>query len=107
MAYEISEEERLRRKLYKLFNIVHEEYLVTYKLMYIYNWVVPAVGEDKALAMIKGLHKAERSESNLQAIDKLYLKAEHIALLAAGRYAPREAHAPIPRDEYVLGWRID
>lgn len=75
--------------------------------MYIYKWVVPVAGKEKALEMIRGLHKAERSDSNLQAIDKLYLKAEHIALLAAGRYAPRDAHTPIPRDEYVLGWRIE
>jgi hypothetical protein len=106
MAYRISDEERLRRQLYGLFGIIHQEYLITYKLLYIYKWVEPVAGKE-TLAKIKQLRKNAYAGNNLAVIDKLYLQAEHIALLAAGRYAPQEAHAPIPSDEYVLGWRIE
>src|SRR6185437_2494635 len=101
MAYEISEEEMLRRKLYRLFNIQKQEYLITYKLFYIYEFVSKE-GVDP-LVILKEMRRASRRESNLATIDALYFYTEHQRLLRSGVYAPQGAKTPMNYEAHHYG----
>jgi hypothetical protein len=104
MAYEISEQEMLRRKLYRLFNIQKQEYLVTYKLFYIYKFVHED-GSDP-LIILKEMRRTSRRESNLATIDALYSYIEHQRLLKSGLYAPQGAKTPLNYETHHYGWRL-
>lgn len=93
-----------RRKLYRLFRITDESYITTVQLFYVYDRVYAQAGEN-TLVVLQALRKLSRRHSNLETLDALYRTFTDMQYALNGRYAPREAKAPLA-DGYMPGWRL-
>jgi hypothetical protein len=94
----------LVKKLYRVFYLQNEQYLITYKLLYIYNSL--PTPETERLEALKRLRREYRRYSNDHIIDRLYARAEHEKLLAGGRYAPPLSRPPTQERQYIRGWKL-
>lgn len=98
-------EDILTRRLYGVFRIPEETYIVTVKLLVIYEWIEPQLdGKEDAAAVLKRLRSELKRMSNVRKVDALYRMAEHEKLLRNGRYAPSNAKPPARRQDYISGW---
>src|SRR5690242_19970333 len=95
--------EEALRLLYGVFRIPDEDYIVTVKLLCIYDWVAPEAGDEVYKRLAKMRSELKRM-SNQRKIDMLYRMAEHQALLRNNRSAPKEARPPTKRQDYISGW---
>lgn len=100
-----SEEELLIRKLYCIFRIANEQYIVTYKLLYIYRALEPT-DITSGLEELKSLRKQLKLRDNLSTINRLYALVEHERLQRNGRYAPPGAKPPQKEPQYLKGWKL-
>jgi hypothetical protein len=94
----------LVKKLYRVFYLQTEQYLITYKLLYIYNSL--EAPEAERLETLKKLRRDFRRYSNSRIVDRLYARAEHEKLLAGGRYAPPSERPPMQEQQYIRGWKL-
>lgn len=96
--------EIIRQRLYRVFRIREEDYIVTVKLFYIYKWIEPRTGND-AFEILGILRKATRGISNLEKINGLYHAVKMIGLKENGYMSAAKA-APMNRNQYVAGWHL-
>lgn len=89
--------------LYSVFRLPDESYIVTVKLLYIYDWVEPEEHE-ATLEKLKQMRAALKRMSNQRKVDMIYRMAEHARLKESGMYAPSNAKPPVKRQDYISGW---
>src|SRR5690242_14438953 len=86
--------------LYSVFRLPDESYIVTVKLLYIYDWIEPEE-HGATLEKLKQMRAALKRMSNQRKVDMLYRMAEHERLKKSGLYAPSNAKPPTKRYDYI------
>lgn len=97
-------------KLYKVFRIKDEQYIVTVKLLAIYRWAYPRHRSD-VYEFLKKLREANRQHSNQETIDAVYEIAQADLHRSHNRFAPSWAKPPEPpanqyRGATIPGWKV-
>lgn len=97
------QDEILRQRLYRIFRIEDENYMVTMKVFYVYRWVERRAGND-TLDVLTDLRERFKKRKNTERLDWMFreMQSVNIAHLAA----PPGARPPQAQSNYSLGWKL-
>jgi len=92
-------------RLYRIFRIKDEEYIITLKLVAIYGWRLPIDGENVYESLGK-LRQENRQFSNRRTIDCLYEQGQNALYKKNERFAPGCEKPPQQEGLTVIGWKV-
>ncbi len=94
----------LEARMYRIFRISKEQYIVTVKLLFIYRWVVSQAGGEDPFHVAEAMRRDFIVRGRYNTLDAMFRAAEHAAYVANNRYAPSSARVPDSKDAYIGGW---
>lgn len=98
------EDEILRQRLYRIFRIEDETYMVTMKVFYVFRWVEKRAGHDVTLDVITDLRQQFKKRKNTERLDWMFREMQWVNM--SHHAAPQNAHPPQEQSKYSMGWKL-
>jgi hypothetical protein len=97
--------ELIEARLYRIFRIKDESYIVSVKLRFIYRWV-ERTQEGDTFSRVEQLRSDHLRRGKMKVLEEVYRAAEHATYLENGRYASPDAKVPQVQDAFIAGWHL-